>query len=273
MPSLHDPLLIITDLDGSLLDHHTYSWQPAAGWLEKLKAHHIPVVICSSKTTSEIRVLQNGMGLEGAPFIAENGALLHAGALGQPPGEPVTKILGKDYAAIRAVLETLRRGRGYKFFGFGDVDEKLIGEWTGLSPHDALLAQQRQASEALIWRDSDERMTEFVQDLDKESLTLIEGGRFYHVMSKGSTKGAAVRWLLDLYCHHDGRPWQSLGLGDGPNDASMLKAVDYAVIIRGYSKTPVDLGPLQKNVYRTAAYGPEGWREGLDHFITSVGSE
>ncbi len=113
------------------------------------------------------------------------------------------------------------------------MDEKLIGEWTGLSPHDALLAQQRQASEALIWRDSDERMAEFVQALAAQDLTLIQGGRFYHVLSKGSNKGAAVRWLLDLYRGHDGRPWQSLGLGDGPNDISMLRAVDYAVIIRG----------------------------------------
>ncbi len=273
MPSLHDPLLVITDLDGSLLDHHTYSWQPAAGWLEKLKAAHIPVVFCSSKTMAEITALQNSMGLDGAPFIAENGALLHAGALWRQPDKPAANILGKEYAAIREILGSLRQARGFKFFGFGDVDEKLIGQWTGLSPQDALLAKQRQASEALIWRDSDARMAEFVHDLEQQSLMLIQGGRFYHVVSKGSSKGAAVRWLLDLYRRHDGRPWQSLGLGDGPNDASMLKAVDYAVIIRGYSKIPVDLGPLQRNVYKTTAYGPEGWSEGMDYFINPGGSE
>ncbi|XBS68399.1 mannosyl-3-phosphoglycerate phosphatase-related protein [Acerihabitans sp. KWT182] len=268
MPSLQDPLLVITDLDGSLLDHHTYSWQPAAHWLEKLKSHHIPVALCSSKTANEIRALQISMGLEGAPFIAENGALLHAGALGQSSDEPLTKILGQDYSAIREVLLTLRDLRGFKFFGFGDADETVVSEWTGLSPHDALSARQRQASEALIWRDSDERMEEFRQELEQRSLTLIQGGRFYHVISKGSDKGAAVRWLLDLYRQNDGRPWQSLGLGDGPNDISMLEAVDYAVIIRGYSKTPVELASRQHHVYRTTAYGPEGWSEGMKHFIT-----
>ncbi|MDU6441647.1 MAG: mannosyl-3-phosphoglycerate phosphatase-related protein, partial [Pantoea sp.] len=30
MPSLQQPLLVITDLDGSLLDHHTYRWDAAA---------------------------------------------------------------------------------------------------------------------------------------------------------------------------------------------------------------------------------------------------
>ena len=276
MPTLHDPLLIITDVDGSLLDHHTYSWQPAVPWLEKLKAHGIPVVICSSKTRVEILALQKEMGLDGAPFIAENGALLHPGDGGphtaaQDVAGTDIALLGKDYAQIRAILEDLRQKEGFKFFGFGDVDEKLVAEWTGLSPADALLAQQRQASETLIWRDSDERMDEFVHCLDSQALALVQGGRFYHVMSKGSSKGAAVHWLLDLYRRRDGRPWQSVGLGDGPNDIPMLQAVDYAVIIRGYSKTPVAVDPSHPHVYRTQAYGPEGWSEGLDYFFNQTG--
>ncbi len=30
MLSIHDPLLIFTDLDGTLLNSHTFEWQPAA---------------------------------------------------------------------------------------------------------------------------------------------------------------------------------------------------------------------------------------------------
>ena len=37
MPSLRDTLLIFSDLDGSLLDIHTYDWQPAMPWLDKLQ--------------------------------------------------------------------------------------------------------------------------------------------------------------------------------------------------------------------------------------------
>lgn len=264
MPSLKDPLVVITDLDGSLLDHHTYGWQPAAYWLERLKANHIPVVFCSSKTTAEIVPLQNSMGLAGAPYIAENGALL------QLDGEPAGKIMGQDYAAIRAAMMRLRDDKGFKFFGFGDVDEKLVGEWTGLSPQDALLAQRREASEAFIWRESEERLREFADHLAMANLAVTQGGRFYHVMSKGSSKGAAVNRLLEHYRRLDGRKWQSIGLGDGPNDISLLEAVDYAVIIRGYSKTPVDVSAQQRYVYRTNAYGPEGWCEGMDYFITSA---
>ncbi|NDL62647.1 mannosyl-3-phosphoglycerate phosphatase-related protein [Acerihabitans arboris] len=264
MPSLEDPLVVITDLDGSLLDHHTYSWQPAVPWLEKLKANNIPVVFCSSKTAAEIVPLQNSLGFPGASFIAENGALL------QLDGESPGKIMGKDYAAIRAAMLRLREEKGFKFFGFGDVDEKLVGEWTGLAAQDALLAQRREASEAFIWRESDERLREFADCLAAAALAVTQGGRFYHVMSAGSSKGAAVRQLLAHYRRRDGRQWQSIGLGDGPNDISLLEAVDYAVIIRGYSKTPVNVSPQQRYVYRTKAYGPEGWSEGMDHFITSA---
>ena len=76
MPSLEDPLLIYSDLDGTLLDIHTYDWQPAAGWLERLQDNQIPIVLCSSKTAAEMLEIQSDLGLDGLPFIAENGAVI-----------------------------------------------------------------------------------------------------------------------------------------------------------------------------------------------------
>ncbi|MEA9392630.1 mannosyl-3-phosphoglycerate phosphatase-related protein [Acerihabitans sp. TG2] len=267
MPDLQDPLVVITDLDGSLLDHHTYSWQPAALWLDKLIAAQVPVILCSSKTTAEIVPLQASMGLQGLPFIAENGALVQLTSPLFTDASPI-KIRGYDYDTIRTIIQRLRDVKGFRFLGFGDVDEKVIGEWTGLAPQQAMLAQQREASEAFIWRDSDVRLAEFTSLLATEGLSVTQGGRFYHVMSANSSKGAAVRQLLQHFHQQDGRSWRSLGLGDGPNDISMLNEVDYAVIIKGYSNSPMALDPRQQQIYRTTAYGPEGWSEGMDHFIT-----
>lgn len=175
-------------------------------------------------------------------------------------------------------MTRLREVQGYKFFGSGDVTANEVAEWTSLSVKEAQLAKTREASEAFIWRDTDDKLAAFAAELAMEDLAITEGGRFYHVMSRGSGKGAAVRWLLDQYRQHDGREWHTVGLGDGPNDISMLDVVHYAVIIRGYSKTPVTLTSTHPSVYRTHAYGPEGWRagglegwrEGLDHFITEA---
>lgn len=71
MPNLNESLMIVTDLDGSLLDHHDYNWDAAAEWLDRLRQHAVPLIICSSKTAAEILPLQRKLGVVGAPFIAE----------------------------------------------------------------------------------------------------------------------------------------------------------------------------------------------------------
>jgi mannosyl-3-phosphoglycerate phosphatase len=260
MLSLQDSLLVITDLDGSLLDHHTYSWQAAEAWLARLEEHEVPLVICSSKTAAEIVPLQKQLGIEGTPFIAENGARIH---LTDPAGEPVVNGDARDYSDI---VESLRRlEHQFRFTGFADFSDKEISDITGLTLRDAQLARIREASEALVWRDSEEQFDRFREALAADGLSLTQGGRFWHVMATGSGKGAAVSWLLDQLPQ---RP-VTLGLGDGPNDAPMLDVVDYAVVIKGYSKNPVVLQRTdEQRVYHTAHHGPQGWSEGLDYFIT-----
>ncbi|HHU7986588.1 TPA: HAD-IIB family hydrolase, partial [Escherichia coli] len=54
MFSIQQPLLVFSDLDGTLLDSHSYDWQPAAPWLSRLHEANIPVILCSSKTSAEM---------------------------------------------------------------------------------------------------------------------------------------------------------------------------------------------------------------------------
>lgn len=269
MLTLQDPLMIITDLDGSLLDHHTYSWEPAEPWLARLREHHIPLIICSSKTAAEIIPLQRELGFGGTPFISENGAFVYCD---DAVAERISPFAPQDYATVCHTLMRLRQRDGFRFTGFADVSENEVAEWTGLTPGMAARAKMREASESLIWRDSPQQFALFQQRLDEEQLMLVQGGRFWHVMSKSSGKGTALRWLLEHVARanpHSGLRPVTLGLGDGPNDAPMLDCVDYAVVVRGYSRQPVELQRSDsQNVYRSTGFGPEGWNEGLDHFIT-----
>jgi len=259
MPSLQQPLLIITDLDGSLLDHHTYRWDAAADWLAELQRHQVPVVLCSSKTAAEILPLQKRLGLAGLPFIAENGAVVQMSAerrLRIPSDSP-------SYDSLCQTLIDLQRR--FRFQGFCDFSDPEVAAMTGLSESESALARQREASEVIVWRDDEEKLDAFRAALAQQRLQLTQGGRFWHVMPAGSGKGEALGWLLDQY---ENAP-ATVGLGDGPNDAPMLDAVDYAVVIKGYSKTPVTLTREDtQRVYHTAHYGPEGWKEGLDYFLT-----
>ncbi|SQI39636.1 Putative mannosyl-3-phosphoglycerate phosphatase [Serratia plymuthica] len=93
-------LLIFTDLDGSLLDHHSYCWQAAQPWLEQLAHTQTPLIIATSKTAAEVAPLQQQLGLSHWPFIAENGAQIVFPAQRRNHPDYPTKHLGADTPAF-----------------------------------------------------------------------------------------------------------------------------------------------------------------------------
>src|SRR5262245_19532019 len=69
-------LLVITDLDGTLLDQQTYSYERCLPALDRLRARRIPVVMCSTKTSAEMLPLWRDLELD-APFICESGGAIY----------------------------------------------------------------------------------------------------------------------------------------------------------------------------------------------------
>ncbi|MGB8665929.1 MAG: mannosyl-3-phosphoglycerate phosphatase-related protein [Serratia inhibens] len=261
-------LLIFTDLDGSLLDHHSYSWQAAQPWLARLARTQTPLIIATSKTAAEVAPLQRQLGLSHWPFIAENGAQIVFPAQWRDRPDYPTKHLGADYPRLCATLRALRNQTGFAFQGFADMDDATVAQWTGLTLEQAHLARRRAGSEPLRWAANDEQLAQFRALLAQHDLELTQGGRFYHVMSAAVSKGNAARWLTAHYQSMQARPFTTLSLGDGPNDISLLQASDLAVLIRGQQKKPLDLpGSFSGQLYRTHLQGPQGWCEGLDHFL------
>ncbi len=54
--------MVFTDLDGSLLDHHSYSFVAREPALDHLRLASISVVPASSKTAAEILLLRDALG-------------------------------------------------------------------------------------------------------------------------------------------------------------------------------------------------------------------
>ncbi|EEH9628920.1 HAD-IIB family hydrolase, partial [Salmonella enterica] len=108
MLSIHDPLLIFTDLDGTLLNSHTFEWQPAAPWLTRLHESGVPVILCSSKTAAEMLQLQTTLNLQGLPLIAENGAVIQLDVHWEDHPNYPRLIAGISHNEIRLVLHKLR---------------------------------------------------------------------------------------------------------------------------------------------------------------------
>ncbi|WJY17023.1 mannosyl-3-phosphoglycerate phosphatase-related protein [Pectobacteriaceae bacterium CE90] len=268
MPELSSALIVFSDLDGSLLDHDTYSWEPAIPWLARLQQHQVPVIITSSKTAAEVIPLQRAMGLHECPFIAENGALVTLPHSWSSHPDYPRKIFNADYSFICQVLGTLHKEYQFDFQGFSDMDDKKVSDITGLGIEASALARQREASEPLQWFDDDIALGRFRKLLEEYGLSLTQGGRFYHVMGRSVSKGNAVNWLTSQYVQQRKTDMLTIGLGDGPNDVSMLESTDYTVIIKNKSHFHVTVSQKNHNrIYLTQQSGPSGWSEGLNHFL------
>lgn len=252
--------LVFTDLDGTLLDHHTYSHTAARPQLDQLRERHVPVILNSSKTLAELADIAAGLALD-SPRIAENGSVVHY------PAENRTLTLGADYSHICATLDTLRSQQHYRFRGFHDWEAQEVAEATGLSLPAAARARQRHASEPLRWQDDEARLPAFRQQLQENGLTLKRGGRFWHVMGNAD-KVRAMQHLADEYAQQWGRAPFLVALGDGPNDRDMLAAADVAVIVHNPDGVaPVLPDAPQQRRIRTTLPGPAGWATALAQLL------
>jgi len=266
-------LIVFTDLDGTLLDHESYKWIDAAAAIKQLQQHDYPLIFNSSKTYFEIRSLCEEMNNYN-PIISENGSVVavNIGCFEQQPTELECYRLhyfGMPYFRVIEILQQLRRQHGFAFSGFHDMSHETIMENTGLTLHKAKAAARREATEPLLWQDSEQRLQAFIAELEKQQLILTRGGRFYHVMSPVD-KGRAIQWLLK--CYQDREPetqWLSMGLGDSDNDIRMLESVDYPVLVKNPSIRQPDVSHIE-NIQITALPGPAGWNQAVLDVIANM---
>ncbi len=252
-----DRTLIFTDLDGTLLDHHTYSFSAASEMLDYIKSHHIPLIIVTSKTRPEVEKLQKKLGICD-PYIVENGAGIII------PGEDEDRIipLGKSYDEIRSAFN--RYAAQFPMRGFGDMDAKEVAEVTGLSEEEAEDAKARLFTEPFILGS-----LEGLEALEKlaasDGLQIVKGGRFYHLITRGQDKAAAITRITHYFETKKGMQCITLALGDGENDLSMLGSVDHPVLIPrpDGSFTPCGMKELTK----ADLPGPAGWNQVLKEYF------
>ncbi len=261
-------LVVFTDLDGSLLDHDTYDWTAARPAVEALAGAQVPLVLVTSKTRAEVLPLRRELGNK-HPFVVENGAATYVPtryfsdypALG--PADDLEVVAdGPDRAAIAEVLAAMRREYDYRFFRFAELGPEGIAQATGLDLDAAAAANDRAASEPLLWQDSDDRLETFRAEIAARGLGCTQGGRFVHVLGrvdKADAVEALKRRYRTVFAPHALR---SVAIGDGPNDLGMLNGADIAVVIRAAHNhaMPVE---ARGAVIRTSAPGPFGWNQAV----------
>lgn len=222
-------LVVFTDLDGTLLDEETYSWEAAEPALAILRERGIPWVMVTSKTRAEVEVLRERMGNR-HPFIVENG-----GAAFIPSGYfafPVAEVLefGTPYAVIAAALDEASLASGCRVQAFHSMSDTEVADACALSIDDARLARQRGYDEPFTVMDV-EKTGALVAELERRGLRWTRGGRFHHALGNND-KGVAVTALLELFRRAHGDV-ETIGLGDSPNDAEFLRLMDTPVLVTG----------------------------------------
>lgn len=297
-------LLIFTDLDATLLDHDSYSFAAALPLLNWLHEQDIPVIPTTSKTQAELFQLREDLN-NPHPFIVENGSsvLIPIHYFSSQPAETVISDCGKFYVKHwtdthgdqgpnhckigdreywRTMAVQAGEVLGLKLRQDYDTFESLgaegIADLTGLPLSGAKLANQRLSSEPIYLNPQrtanlDQRKKNFIAALHSLNAAVVEGGRFLHVLAPGSSKGAALHWLKNIYDQiprkkpnvanlHDSKPHHTIALGDSQNDVDMLEAADNAILVRNPHKAfPILQGVSP--VIKSKTTGPLGWQESL----------
>jgi mannosyl-3-phosphoglycerate phosphatase len=261
-------LLVVTDLDGCLLDADTYSWDAARPALAGLARTGTPLVLCSGKTRAEMQALATKLALV-HPFIVENGGAIvfpDGSFEGDVPGArregpSLVLPLGAPRTRLARQLRELASLAGTRVRGFADMTIDELQHVTGLPPDAARLALEREYDEPFLVEDEGK-----IPLLDRAAaargLQLSHGGRFHH-LTGSSDKGLAVRTLLSLY-RRAGGEWRSAGLGDAETDLPLLRSVERPVVVprRDGSADPLLAAHLPE-AERAPSPGPAGWNEAV----------
>jgi len=264
--------IVFTDLDGTLLDSNTYSYQKSLAAINRVREASIPIIFCSAKTRAEQETYRRELALF-HPFVVENG-----GAIFIPRDyfpiqfdyhRAVDDLLVIELAMprnrVRKLLAEIARENGFRFTGFTDMSAVKVAEITGLTLESAKLAGQREYDEPVEFDSSGKDIGEFLAKLGEAGLNWSRGGRLYHVMGGGG-KGKAVEVLTQLYR----RMWgeiETIGLGNGLNDLPLLQQVDIPILVQktDHSWEDMDLPHLR----RIRGVGPEGWRRAIAELFGS----
>jgi len=253
------PIVVVTDLDGTLLDHDTYDPGPAAAKVAALTAAGVPVVCCSAKTRAEQQVHRAELGLTGR-FVIENGAAVH-------DDDGPVHVLGLAYDDVRDRLAQAAAALGVTLRGFGDMDVAEVVQRTSLAPEAAARARARDHTEpfVVVGGDADEEaLRAALGDVD---LGLQRGARFW-TAGGHHDKGAAVTVLRELFTIDYGARPLIYGLGDTHNDVAMLAAVDIAMLVQRPDGSWADLDV--DNLTHVDGAGPAGWARAADSILTTV---
>jgi mannosyl-3-phosphoglycerate phosphatase len=267
--------VIFTDLDGTLLDRNTYSFEPALPALNLIKQKGVPLILSSSKTRAEIELYQKQLE-NGHPFVSENGGAIFIAKdyfsfpfyYNRELGEHFVLELGAPYSIIIEVLDSIRKETGISIKGFSDFTEEELSSLCGLGQKEATFAKKREYDEPFMIEGGEKEFEIVKRKIKEKGMNYAWGGRFHHIFGKND-KGKAVEILKELY-ENQFFSILTVGIGDSLNDLPMLSLVDCPIFLKEKGDlVPETLSPIQ-NVRVINGGGSEAWNEVILNVVNEL---
>lgn len=245
-------LLVVTDLDGTLLDEETYGYEPARPALAALARRGAGLVLASSKSRAEMERLAEELDPRPALIVENGGAVLLPGE----GGGYEEVVLGTDRATLVRVLGEIAAECEVAVRGFSSLAPEELRRIAGLSLTASRRALDRAYDEPFLLEDEG-RAIRLAAAAERRGLRVTRGGRFFH-LTGACDKGRA---LGELLARRGDRPTPAtVGLGDAPNDLPMFRAVDRPIVVPGRSGRPdAALAAALPHAELAPAPGPTGW--------------
>ncbi len=259
--------VFFTDVDGTLIDHHSYSHEKSLRGISLLEKQSVPLVAVSSKTFDEMSLLVRELNLKN-PFAFENGSGIAFPS--EKEGGFKLVLNGPGVENLIRFLPEVEKLTGKKLAGIPAMSEKMIVELTGLDYTKATLAKKRRTTLPFIADGtlllSDQEIVKLNRELKSTGLYVTKGGRFNHLIPYGSGKGIAVKKIIEFYSAEYKDEILTAGAGDSINDIPMLESVDYSYVIRKPDGSFINFAPGK--VMNSA--GPAGFSEAAADFLNII---
>ena len=235
----HQIKLIMTDVDGTLLEDGDTALPSAAEAIRKMESLGITVGLVSGRHMDKLDEMARELAING-PIIAENGSLakLHIDSGPFPLGYSRAPAL-KTFDKLKKLFPDSIRGRE-------DNANRLI--------------------DVVFF--SDVLSTEELGDHIDSDVQLLDSGYIRHLMQKGITKGKTLKTILNDAQYANLNPKEIMVIGDSPTDISLFEIFPNSVLVQN-PNLPDDQIQILKAICRyesTLSFG-EGFTEVARHII------
>ncbi len=257
--------VVFTDLDGTLLDPNTGSFEAAIPALRALDRLAIPVIFATSKTRAEVEEIRRRCG-NLHPFIVENGGAVFIPRSYFPFAWRADRVVdgydvaefGRPYSEVVAALCEASLESACPVRAFHSMSAAEVASGCGLTPDEAGRARAREYDEPFQILEA-ERQPVLLTVIERRGWRCTRGDAWYH-LTADNDKALAASTLLAAFRLVHGSVY-TIALGDSPNDAELLSIADTAFIVR--SRLAAALKVLVPGAHMTTLSGAAAWNKAV----------